>query len=246
MGWLVECAKLIWCVDLTVKAVLFDMGNTLVKYDVGSPEEVFRRVLTSLGISRSVDEVKRAMVNAEQEAKDVNLVSLYGKVECEEYWHRWDSIVLKHLNIAENEALAKLVHSRWFDYVDCTLYSEVKEVLLKLKRLGLKVGLITTAYEEEIALVLGKANLEKEIFDVVVGADTIKKVKPHADVFRYAVKMLKVKPEETVFVGDHVDADYKGAKNAGLQALLLSRREENKEQGLKTIASLKEIFANIS
>lgn len=222
------------------------MGNTLVKYDVGLPELVFCRVLASLGISRSVGEIKRAMLNTEQDAKYLNLVSLYGKMECEEYWHRWDSLVLKHLNIAENEELAKLVHSRWFDYVDCTLYSEVKEVLLNLKRVGLKVGLITTAYEEEIALILKKANLEKEIFDVIVGADTIKKVKPHADVFRYAVKMLKVKPEETVFVGDQIDADYKGAKNAGLQALLLNRTEKNREQGLKTIASLKEIFANIS
>jgi FMN phosphatase YigB (HAD superfamily) len=28
---------------LKIKAVLFDMGNTLVKYDAGSPEEVFHK-----------------------------------------------------------------------------------------------------------------------------------------------------------------------------------------------------------
>lgn len=36
---------------MTIKAVLFDIGNTLVKYDVDSPEQVFQRVLAALGIS---------------------------------------------------------------------------------------------------------------------------------------------------------------------------------------------------
>ena len=36
------------------------MGNTLIKYDYGLPEEVFQRVLSSLGISRSLDDMKKA------------------------------------------------------------------------------------------------------------------------------------------------------------------------------------------
>jgi FMN phosphatase YigB (HAD superfamily) len=51
---------------LTIKAVLFDMGNTLVKYDVGSPEEVFQRVLVSLGIYKSLDDIKKAFLSAEK------------------------------------------------------------------------------------------------------------------------------------------------------------------------------------
>lgn len=231
---------------MRMKAILFDLGNTLVKYDVGSPEEVFRRVLASLGISRSVDEIKMATLDAEREAKSLNLLSSFGQMKCEEYWRKWDALVLKHLNIVRNEELAKAIQSRWFDFVDCTPYPEVKEVLSRLKQKGLNIGLVSTAYEEEITLILEKANLEKKLFDIIVGVDTIKKVKPHPDVFRYAIKMLEVKPEETMFIGDSLDADYRGARNVGVNAILLNRRANKEVHDLKTITNLKEIFVNIS
>lgn len=219
------------------------MGNTLVKYDYGLPEEVFQRVLISLGISRSLDDMKKAFLSAEKEAEDINLLASMGKIERDEFWYQWDSLVLKHLGIAEHEELAKLfTHSKWMDFVDSTLYPEVKEVLLELKRRGLKVGLISNGYEEEIDLVLEKADLEKETFDIIVGVDTIKKVKPNPDIFKYAINKLDVKPEETMFVGDNVEADYKGAENAGIHALLIDRTEK-KQSGFKTIKNLKEILS---
>ena len=127
--------------------------------------------------------------------------------------------------------------------MDCALFPEVKDVLLRLKQMGLKIGLVTNAYEEEISIILGKANLEKDIFDIIVGTDTVKTVKPDPDIFRYALKKLKVKPEETLFVGDSIVDDYKGAENVGMNAVLLERTEsKTKSCGLKTITSLEEIF----
>jgi len=230
---------------LTLKAVLFDMGNTLIKYDVGSPNEIFRRVLASLGIFRLIKDIENATLKAEQEARDLSLLSSYGKMELQKYWDAWDSLVLKHLNIADSDELANLVHSMWFDHVDCTPYPEVAEVLSKLRQMGLKVGLITTAYEEEIDLILDRAKLTKKPFDIIIGADTIRQVKPHADVFRHALKMLKVEAKETIFVGDSLDADYKGAQKAGLQAILLARRGNHQGEGFKTIKNLKEIVAHV-
>ena len=226
---------------LKIKAVLFDMGNTLVKYDVGSPEEVFRRVLASLGVRRSVDEIKEAILKVEKVAED--LKSLYGRIPCEEYWHKWDSLVLKYLDIVENEKLSRHVEARWFDYVECELYFDVKAVLAELKQRRVKTGLITTAYEEEVTTILRKANLQKKSFDVIVGADTIEKPKPHPDAFRYALKKLKVNPDETLFIGDSLDADYEAAESVGLKAILIRRASNtNKVSGLRTVNSLEEIF----
>jgi putative hydrolase of the HAD superfamily len=87
-------------------------------------------------------------------------------------------------------------------------------------------------------------NLEKATFDVIVGVDTIKKVKPDPDIFKYAINSLDVKPEETIFVGDNVEVDYNGAKSAGIHALLIDRKEK-KQSGLKTIKNLKEILSQI-
>jgi putative hydrolase of the HAD superfamily len=229
---------------LTIKAVLFDLGGTLVKFDVVHPGEIFQRFLASVGISRSLDETKIAFLNAKKEAKDLKLLSSFGKMDREEYWNQWDALVLKHLGIAENVELGRIVQSKWFDFVDFTLYPEVKDVLMELQQRGLKLGLISTGYEEGIHFILEKVNLEKATFDIIVGVDTAQCLKPHPDIFKYAIKKLNVKPEETIFVGDSVEADYKGAENAGLHALLIDRTER-KQSGLMTIKNLREIPSRI-
>ena len=115
---------------------------------------------------------------------------------------------------------------------------------MELQRRGLKLGLISTAYEEEIHFILEKANFEKVAFDIIVGVDTIEKAKPDPDIFKYATSKLNVKPEEAMFVGDNVEADYKGAENVGMYALLIDRTEK-KQSDLRTIRNLKEILSQI-
>ena len=229
---------------LVIKAVLFDMGNTLVKYDVVFFEEVFQRVLNSLGISRSLDDVRKAFLDAEKEAKSINLRSSFGKMKCDEYWNLWDSLVLKHLGIVEHVELGKIVHSKWFDFVDFMLFPEVKEVLLKLKQRGLKIGLISNGYEEEICFILEMVDLEKTNFDVIVGVDTIRKVKPDPEIFKYAISKLNVEPEEAISIGDNIEVDYEGAKNAGMHSLLIDRTEKQ-QSDLKTIKNLREVLSQI-
>jgi putative hydrolase of the HAD superfamily len=230
---------------LAIKAVLFDLGNTLVKYDYGLPEEVFQRVLSSLGIAKALDDIKKAFRSAEQEAEENKLFSFAGKIACEDFWYQWDALVLKHLQVGETEALPRRVHSEWMEHVDCTLYPEVREVLSELNDRGLKRGLISNAYEEEIDLILEKADLEKGIFDIIVGVDTIGQIKPSPSIFKYAITKLAVNSDETIFVGDNLEADYYGAESAGLHALLVDRTDKQ-HRDLKTIQNLTEILAQVS
>jgi putative hydrolase of the HAD superfamily len=230
---------------LTIKAVLFDLGGTLLDSDIEHPGEILQRILASLGISKSLDEIKTAWLTAEREAKDTNLLSLFGKLQPEEFWYKWDSLVLKHLGIAENAGLVKSVHSKWKDFESFALYPEAKDVLMELQRRGLKLGLISHAYEEDIHFYLERTGLEKTTFDVVVGVDTVQCMKPHPDIFKYALRKLKVRPEEAMFVGDDVELDYKGAKNVNMYALLIDRTEKQKQSDLRTIKNLKEILSQI-
>lgn len=90
-----------------------------------------------------------------------------------------------------------------------------------------RVGLVSNAYEEDIDAILNKANLEKRLFDIVVGVNTIKKAKPQPDIFRYALDKLDVEPKDTLFVGNHVDNDYRGARAVGMHALLIEREDRS-------------------
>ena len=229
-------------VVLKVKAVLFDLGNTLVKTWI--PEVTYQNVLASLGIDRSIEEIQGALAKTEEEFKESNYRSRYGEATYAEYWERWDAQVLTYLGISGSENLAKEILARWFDHADCVTYPDTRVTLNRLKRMDLKLGLISTAYEEDIDAILEKAGLAKGLFDIVVGANTVKKEKPHPDVFRHALGKLSVRSEETLFVGDHVDNDYKGAKAVGMHALLIEReyRSPDNASDLERIRSLQEIF----
>jgi HAD superfamily hydrolase (TIGR01509 family) len=165
-----------------------------------------------------------------------------------EYWERWDAEVLTYLGVSESESLAKQIIARWFDHADCVTYPDTIVTLNRLKQMDLKLGLISTAYEEDIDAVLERACIAKGLFDIVVGANTIKKEKPHPDVFRYALSKLNVEPEEALFVGDHVDNDYKGAKAVGIHALLIEREDRSTDDtsDLERVRSLQEIFKFIT
>jgi putative hydrolase of the HAD superfamily len=230
-----------------VKAVLFDLGNTLIVYDAGSSEEVFQRVLASMGISRTIDEIKRALATTEKKAEELSLRAAYGRMPCEEYWTKWNALVLKHLDIADDGERARLVQSTWFNHIDWAPYPETEDVLRRLGQMKMKLGLITTAYEEEVDYILEKANISKKTFDVIVGADTIGKAKPHPDAFKHALKILGAAPTEALFIGDRIDIDYKAAENIGIKALLVHREEDSLSEGnLNVIANLGEIFERIT
>ncbi|MFX1266042.1 MAG: HAD family hydrolase [Promethearchaeota archaeon] len=229
---------------MTIKAVLFDLGGTLLNFNWEHPAEIYQKVLASLGISKSFDEAKTAFLNAEKEAEELGLFSSLGKMDQEEYSLQWGALVLKHLGITEKE-LVRIVRSKWYDFTNFTLFPEVKDVLLELRQRGLKLGLVSTGYEEAIHKDLRDLNLEKSTFDIIVGVDTAKCMKPHPDVFHYALRKLKVRPDEAMFVGDDVELDYEGAENVGMYALLADRTEKQKQRGMRTIKNLKEILSQI-
>jgi len=228
---------------LKIKAVMFDLGNTLVR--LCAPEVVFQRVLCSLGIDKSKEEIKKALNDTQRESKN-HYSSIYGIVPCKEYWNDWDSRVLGYLRVFGHKNLSREIHLRWFDNAGCQCYSDVRRTLSNLRERGLRTGLISTGYEEDIYTILKKANIETEFFEVIIGADTIREVKPHPTVFRYALKRLNVRPQEALFIGDKID-EYEGAGKVGITSLLLVRTKNktDKYKDIRVISTLREIFKQI-
>jgi len=219
-----------------IKAVLFDLGNTLVYM---RPEKTLQKILKANGIVKSIAEVKEAMIKGNREFD----IEKHRNLSAHEFYTQWNIVELKHLGITDKvkaRKLAEEVDYQWFKFAKVYVYSDVLETLKKLKQLGLKLGLITGGYEEDIAEILPKAGFEN-FFDICVGVNTTGERKPHSSAFEFALKQLDVKPQETIFVGDQLEADYFGAKKVGMKALLI-QREGKPVTGVRTITSLKEIF----
>ncbi len=59
-------------------------------------------------------------------------------------------------------------------------------------------------------------------FSFSLFSDEVGYYKPHAEIFRRALRELAVPPEQAVHIGDRPETDIKGAKGVGMKAILFS------------------------
>jgi HAD superfamily hydrolase (TIGR01509 family) len=86
---------------------------------------------------------------------------------------------------------------------------------------------------------LGPAGL-LELVDGVVTSAEVGVPKPDARVFRRALELARVDADQAIHVGDSPDNDVKGARAAGIRAVLLQRDGEP-PPGVEHIRSLREL-----
>jgi putative hydrolase of the HAD superfamily len=119
-----------------------------------------------------------------------------------------------------------------------------KDVLEKLHDVY-KLGVVSNfAIPECVDELLQKYGLEK-FFDVVVVSGAVNKRKPSPEIFQKALSEMGVSAEETVFVGDTVDADVIGAKAAGMKSIFIERRVQKDAEHAcpnQTIKGLSELL----
>ena len=106
----------------------------------------------------------------------------------------------------------------------------VEETLDELKRMNLKIGLLTG---EGLYPGLKKRALDKfdynGKFDVkIIARGNIPESKRNPDAFKKTAAMLKLKTNEVMFVGDTPDIDIDNAKEAGMKTVLFDRYNEDK------------------
>ena len=218
-----------------VKAVLFDLGGTLIR--TTEIPYVMKKILKHRGINRSLEEIIQARKEAEKGLNFRDLTKLL-----DEFWIQWNIRILSNLQVKSNtRKLAKYIATHWWDYSNVTLYPDAEKTLPLLKERGLKIGLITNGLQSDVNEILPKVGIQN-FFDIIVVINTLRKMKPDVEVFHYALQKLKTVPSEAIFIGDEMEADYKGAQNSGLTAYLIDRNGNVHDQNVNKISSLDDLF----
>ena len=202
------------------KAVLFDLGGTLVR--TADIPEIFRRILETFGFRVDVDEIRKA-----HETNKSNLDVEAGQVELgESFWTKWNANLLTQVGIRNNaEHLAKRISDAWWNHASLQLYPDVMPTLTSLRTKRIPTGIVTNALRNDYEQILKRLKIEQH-FDVVVGTDDCRAAKPDPRIFQFALEKLNLKPSETIFVGDDPRRDYEGSEKAGMKPLLISRQRE--------------------
>lgn len=112
-----------------VKAVLFDLGGTLVTISNHEIPHVMKKALQHCGIIRSLEEITYAWKQAERGLDFRDLTKLL-----DEFWVLWNRRILGNLQVnTEKEDLAKFIATYWWDYSDISLYPDAQKILPILK-----------------------------------------------------------------------------------------------------------------
>jgi FMN phosphatase YigB (HAD superfamily) len=102
------------------------------------------------------------------------------------------------------------------------VFPDVPPALDLLRRHDVAMGIVTNAPQPMVLRdneLVGHGLLDYFPLCRISAAD-VGVMKPHPDIFRRALEMLSVRPDEVVFVGDDLDADVRGAGALGIRTVL--------------------------
>lgn len=112
----------------------------------------------------------------------------------------------------------KLLYSDWF-LENIRKVEGVREFLINLKKKGIRIALASgneRAFLHKTLNFLGLGGT----FDLILSADDVRESKPDPEMVYKAMKKFRVKPNETLFVGDARN-DILAAKNAGIKSAVV-------------------------
>lgn len=212
-----------------LKAVLFDLDNTLIDWDATGSwhTELARRMANLYAIigervqpwggttvdllqTRFIEALDRAWTVANQVLVPVDHMRVLRSA-------------LVACGMPEDRLTRELLDEAydWQPHENLQIYPEVPEVLEQLRTHGIELGIITNASQ---SMTLRDRELTHvRILDYFpacrISAIDVGLLKPDPRIFRAALDLLGLTPDQAIYVGDHFEADVVGAQSAGLRAV---------------------------
>jgi len=233
-----------------IKAVIFDLGNTLLYFN-GEWDDIYERsdlALTSSLVQSGLDldasafrlDFRTRLKNAHKqreidhlEASTTNLLS----ESLEKFGH---SAIEPGVIQAALASLYAVSQEQWLVEDDC------EPTLRKLRRQRYRMGLLSNAGDDvDLQTLVNKAKI-RPFFDFVLSSEKIGYRKPHSAYFEAGLKYWNYKYDQVAMVGDKLHADILGANQLGMFSVWIDRRAEStsQESGIKpdaVISTLSEL-----
>jgi putative hydrolase of the HAD superfamily len=136
-------------------------------------------------------------------------------------WKRmW--LVLLDFKVAD-EALARNLAAQFLERLPFrkNLFPYTVEILEYLISKGYVLHLLTNGFENVQHSKLRSSNLQN-YFTEVITSEASNSLKPNKEIFEYALEKCKTCKQECIMIGDNLDADIRGAINAGIDTVFVN------------------------
>jgi HAD superfamily hydrolase (TIGR01549 family) len=215
---------------MTIKGVLFDLGNTLLYFD-GQWPEVFARADQMM-----VDQLVRTGLALDREAfsKDFRerLDVYHNQREVDFIEHSTARILRDTLSAHGVEQVDESVIESALErlYAASQEYwipeADLLPMMDALKAAGYRLGVISNAGDDQdVQTLVDKAQICSYLEFVITSASSGRR-KPDGRIFALGLQLFGLSPEEVVMVGDTLTADILGANLMGITSVWITRRAD--------------------
>jgi putative hydrolase of the HAD superfamily len=206
-----------------LRGILFDLGDTLLDFDPLDPAQIFRdgaemiykKLKPQLPATLSFEEYCSRQSRAARWKYYVAKLTRR-EFDCMEMMTRYHAKLGVHLDLDTQLDMmwtwyqAMLRHAQFGE--------DVVSTLTALRDAGLKLGLVSNTF---IPPLTHDRHLREsgllDFFPVRVYSSEVKYRKPHRRIFEIALQRLGTQAHGTLFVGDQIAADIRGARRVGMK-----------------------------
>jgi HAD superfamily hydrolase (TIGR02253 family) len=196
---------------MPIKAVLFDLDNTLIDFMTFKKE-------TAKAAAKAM--VENGLPATETGAYG-KIFSVYDEKGIEHQKTFYEVVKQYGLEVNKAERIQQAAIAAYLRRKFEVLhpYPMVRPTLSRLRAKGLKLGIVTDAPRNKAWQRLVLCGLADD-FDSVVTHDDTLEFKPHPSPFQLAQAKLGLMPGACLFVGDNPERDIRGAREAGMLTCL--------------------------
>ncbi len=221
----------------TIKHVFFDLDHTLWDFDKNSGlafEKIFG--LHNLNVNLPAFLKVYEPINFEywkmyREERVTKSDLRYGRLKD----------TFDHINF---EVTDEIIHQLSEDYIThLTTFNHLFEgtdEILQYLSVKYQLHIITNGFEEAQEKKMASSNI-KHHFTTVTNSEMVGVKKPNPRIFNFALNYAKALPEESIMIGDNVEADIEGALGVGMDVILFDYKKDHRDNGYKTISHLKDL-----
>ena len=193
-----------------IRYIFFDLGNVLLPFD----HSIAIRNLATLASADEAD-IKRVVF-------DSGLQFDYeaGKVSSEEFCNSF----CQELNVQVEQSQIMTAASDMF-----RLNVSIVPIVGQLRATCHRIGILSNTCEAHWNFVTNRFTIIGQYFSDRILSYEEKSMKPDADIYKAAIELAGVQPEE-IFFTDDLEANVEGAKSVGIDAVQYTSSRELAEQ----------------
>lgn len=217
-----------------IRTILFDFGGTLMYGRrnwtpiVAKADDALTNYIRSQGMDVSINTFstefrKRLDEYFKQREKDL-LETTYTFVLRELLSDKGYDDVPSEVLRGALDALFAITQENW------VLEEDAIATIETLREAGYNLGIVSNAGDDMDVQQLAQGFGITKYFDFILTSAACSYRKPHPRIFELALSNWYCLPEEAVMIGDNLDADIRGAAEAGLSSVWISRRADSKAE----------------